>query len=301
MNGGVGARPATVLVVGCGLIGTSLALALHRARPGLVVHGVERSDVHRRQALATGAFAEVFPALPDLAETERGGRYELAVLAVPVDAACALLPATARLADVVMDVCSVKRPLVEAAEAAGLKAVFAPTHPMAGTADSGPAHARADLFDGRTWIVLDGWPACDAVTPWLEGTGARRVRLPSANDHDAAMASVSHGVHLASLSAMLAYCRTAGGRAGDWAMLAGPGFRDVTRLSRSGPDFWGPTLTANRDYVTVYLRALAEELNAFARALEEADGDALHQRLTEARMARLAWEEKVNHGGETTP
>jgi prephenate dehydrogenase len=301
VNGRDGARPASVLVVGCGLMGTSLALALHRARPGLVVHGVERSEVHRAQALATGAFAEVFPALPEPDEAERGGRYELGILAVPVDAACALLPATARLADVVMDICSVKRPVVEAAEDAGLKAVFAPTHPMAGTADSGPAHARADLFEGRTWIVLDGWPACEAVAPWLERTGARMVHLPSADDHDAAMASVSHGVHLASLSAMLAYRRTAGGRAGDWALLAGPGFRDVTRLSRSAPDFWVPTLTANRDHVTLYLRALAEELNAFARALDEADGDALHQRLTEARMARLAWEEKVNHDGETTP
>ncbi|MCL6515546.1 prephenate dehydrogenase/arogenate dehydrogenase family protein [Alicyclobacillus sp.] len=292
--------PESILVVGCGLIGTSFALALRRAVPGLVVHGVEASPQHRRQARETGAFTEVFAHLPSPETHPSGealppsGRYTLAVLAVPVDAACAMLSAVAPLAQRVTDVCSVKGPIVEAARRAGLGEVFAPTHPMAGTAASGPAHARADLFDGRTWIVLDGWPASSSVIPWLERTGARCVRLSGAEEHDRAMASVSHGIHLASLSAMLAYRETAGPRADAWGELAGPGFRDVTRLAASAPDFWVPTLMHNRWHVSAYLRTLAQVAGAFADILEQADEDGLHRRLSEARSARLAWEESVN-------
>ncbi|MBX5437072.1 MAG: prephenate dehydrogenase [Alicyclobacillaceae bacterium] len=287
-----GWRPRRVLVIGCGLVGTSFALALREA--GMAVDGVDINREHRETARRLGAVdavAEHWVHLPS-------ARYDLAVLAVPVDAACRALPEVAQVADVVMDVCSVKVPVCEVAEAHRLTDVFAPTHPMAGLAAAGPAAARASLFAGQTWLFIEGWPRCEQLHAVVESVGARPVRVESARYHDDAMAVVSHAVHLVSAAAMLASEDALGQAETDanWALLSGPGFRDVTRVSGAPAGFWVSTLLANREPVVAQIRRTSAWLERFADVLARADGDALHRLLSEAHEARKRWEELRERG-----
>ncbi|MCL6637037.1 MAG: prephenate dehydrogenase/arogenate dehydrogenase family protein [Alicyclobacillus sp.] len=275
----------SLLVVGCGLIGTSLALAMRRAWPEIRIAGVEAHPEHRQGALTRAAVEQVWSDLNAVTET-----FDLCVLAVPVDAACAMLPQASRCARWVMDVCSIKAPLVSAATAAGLTERFAPTHPMAGLASAGPYAAQADLFQGRSWILLSNWPACAAVAPIVQAVGAQVRWLASAAEHDQAMAAVSHGVHLISCAAARVYGQLAGERVADWVGLAGPGFRDVTRLAAAPPGFWMSTLLHNRAAVLPYLQAAIQTLDELVQGLTREDAQALTQWLLEAQEVRTAWE-----------
>ncbi|MCL6593712.1 MAG: prephenate dehydrogenase/arogenate dehydrogenase family protein [Alicyclobacillus sp.] len=284
---------ASLLVVGCGLMGTSLALAVRRAWPGIRIAGVEAHPDHRQSILARAAVDQVWPDLHAVTEV-----FDLCVLAVPADAACALLPQAARCARWVMDICSVKAPLTAAATAAGLTERFAPTHPMAGLASAGPDAAQAKLFQGRSWILLSNWPACAAVEPLVRSVGAQVRWLASADEHDQAMAAVSHGVHLISCAAAHVYGRLAGERAAAWAGLAGPGFRDITRLAAAPPGFWVSTLLHNRAAVLPYLQAASRTLDELAQALASENTQALTQWLLDAQEVRTAWE---RNGGLAWP
>ena len=294
--------PQSVLVIGCGLIGTSLALALRQAYPDCAIDGVEVFEQHRREAEKKGVFRTVYGDVPiHTGETGSGELkedvYDLAVVAVPVDAACAILPHLSGIAQWIMDVCSIKRPVCEAAKSAGLQAEFAPSHPMAGLSSAGPDQARGDLFTGRTWICLNHWPACRVVEPVLTALGARVVFLDSAEEHDAAMAAVSHGIHVVSLAAILAYAQAQDEAQAHWALLTGPGFRDVTRLSSSSSSFWISTLLENRDFVIPQIDRVQRELERFKQVLESGDPAQLKDILDESRQERLKWKEHTHDPG----
>lgn len=271
----------SVLVIGCGLIGTSLAMAWKKALPSIRICGVDVSEAHRTHVMNTGVFESVHATLP-------AASFDLVVLATPVDVACSKLPRVCTHATWVMDVCSVKHPLTQTALLGGHALRFAPTHPMAGNASEGPFQATPDLFVGRPWIFISGWPACDVVKPLLEVTGAHMVEVPSAEEHDVIMAAVSHGVHVSSLMTMLAFHQLqSDGQS--WAGFTGPGFQDVTRLSASPSSFWVSTLLANQANVLYALDSLSTQLSRFQTALRENDSTALQQLLDEAREAHSQW------------
>lgn len=281
-----GAWPRRVLVIGCGLLGTSFALALSQVRPDIRWTGIEPDAAHRERAAEVAPFAEMAGAIDALPDTVH---FDLAVLASPLNAACASLGPTAAVADTVMDLCSAKVPICQAAAELGLQARFAPTHPMAGIAAQGPGSARADLFVGQSWLVLRGWPALERVTPLLSALGANVIELEHASHHDEAMAVVSHAIHLTSLSAMLAFEDAQQASDARWAALTGPGFRDITRLAGSPTGFWVDVFTANSVAVRAQLARVVERLEAFDHALEQADEAALAHLLDEARSARERW------------
>lgn len=276
----------SVLICGCGLIGTSLAMAWRHAQLPLQIYGLESLPAHRAQALQTGAFLDIY-------ETPTIATYDLLVLATPVDIACAQLSAMDRQAKWVMDVCSVKQPLTDMAIALGRQQTFAPTHPMAGLAAEGPAQAAPAIFVNRPWLYLEEWSACTVVKPLLVATGAHVVPVASAHEHDAAMAAVSHGVHLASLMTMLMY-RELLPEGRTWADFTGPGFRDVTRLCASPSGFWASTLLANRENVLDALAAYGNQLEAFQSALKRGDATSLQCLLDAARAAHTQWRESHN-------
>jgi prephenate dehydrogenase len=278
--------PRTILVVGCGLIGMSFALAVKQRHPDIRLFGVEAHEPYRRTVQASGIFQEVLPNLP------KAGRFDWAVLATPVDVACGQLAAAAEVAEVILDVCSVKRDICRTAKALGLADRFAPTHPMAGLAAAGPAFARSDLFSGERWITFPAWRACSLVHPLLASLGAKIVHLPSPEAHDAAMAAVSHGIHVTSLSAMLAYESLKTRQTEPLASLTGPGFADITRLSASPSGFWVSTLSANRENVLEYIAELKQTLSAFERVLLDDDRQALAELLDQARSAHHVWREE---------
>ncbi len=280
--------PASAVIIGTGLIGTSVALAL-RSR-GVTVWLADADPAAARLAADIGA-GEILPGgwpAPDgepgrLADARRGAAIggpppgvstDIAVLAVPPAAVAATLAAAqARgLARWYTDVASVKsQPLAQAAALGCDLACFVPGHPLAGRERSGPAAARADLFLGRPWVVCHGpgIPAAGvAVVAALARACAAEPVLAGPAEHDAWVALVSHAPHVVS-AAMAA--RLTEARDGALA-LAGQGLRDVTRIAAGDTRLWRQILAANAAPVAHVLAAVGADLIAVAEELAEAAG-----------------------------
>ncbi|WP_433324750.1 prephenate dehydrogenase [Spirillospora sp. CA-294931] len=261
------ALPRRIVVVGTGLIGTSIALAMRER--GAEVYLTDRDASSLRMAVELDAGRP----LPD---DGFDGPAELAVLAVPPAAvAVTLLDAQKRgLAEVYTDVASVKAlPLDQAAELGCDLTTFVAGHPLAGSERSGPAAARADLFLGRPWAVCPaGTSSPEAVArveALVRACGAEPVTVEAAA-HDRAVALVSHGPHVVASSVA---ARLTG--ADDVALgLAGQGVRDVTRIAAGDPALWIGILTANAEPVADVLEAVATDLAVAASLLRDGSEEA---------------------------
>lgn len=274
-----------ILVVGGGLLGTSFALAVHRACPSLVVECVEPNPEHRARLNQHAAIAHVYD---DVRHIE--GEYDLAVLAAPPDVCIAYLQDVARCASIVIDVCSVKQAICQAAEELRLRGQFVPSHPMAGKAIEGPRAADDDLFRDRPWIFLEDWAPPARVVALVERIGARVTSIPSAEAHDAMIACVSHGIHVTSLAAMLASDEKRRQVYPSLEQVSGPAFWDITRLASSPSAFWADTLLQNRENVVSYLQTLREQIAKFEEAMRSQDREHLVDLLNRSRLARETWE-----------
>jgi prephenate dehydrogenase len=259
--------PASVIVIGTGLIGTSVALAL---RPqGVTVWLADSDPAAARLAADIGAGTVLPGDVPE--RPPPGGAADIAVLAVPPQAVAPTLARAqaAGLARWYTDVASVKSLPVRQARAAGCDmASFVPGHPLSGRERSGPAAARADLFLGRPWVICPDPPAPAAGLAAIEALaricGAEPVQV-SAAEHDRWVALVSHAPHV--LSAAMA-ARLAD--ASDGALsLAGQGLRDVTRIAAGDTGLWTQILAANAAPVADVLAAVAADLAAVAEALAD--------------------------------
>jgi prephenate dehydrogenase len=267
-----GTGPRRVVVIGTGLIGTSVALALRER--GADVWLADRDPAAARLAADIGA-GTLLPLAGQPWEEPAGGPADLAVLAVPPAAvAPALAEAQARnLARWYTDVASVKSFPLAAARARGCDlSSFVPAHPLSGRERSGPAAARADLFLGRPWVICpaaeNSEAAVAAVVDLARACGAEPV-LASAAEHDRWVALTSHAPHVVS-AAMAA--RLADSSDGALA-LAGQGLRDVTRIAAGDTALWTQILAANAAPVAEILAAVAADLAAAAEALAEGPPD----------------------------
>ncbi|HEU5421643.1 MAG TPA: prephenate dehydrogenase [Streptosporangiaceae bacterium] len=276
------------MVIGAGLIGTSVALAM-RAR-GARVWLADRDPAAAQLAADIGA-GQVLPdsltAAGDPAPAGRAGGLpaDMAVLAVPPAAVAAeLAAAQARgLARCYTDVASVKElPLARARDLGCDLASYVPGHPLSGRERSGPAAARADLFLGRPWVLCPGPDtapaAVAAATALALACGAQPVSLTAA-EHDRWVALVSHVPHLVAGGMAARLEHAPGGALG----LAGQGLRDVTRIAASDPGLWTQILTANAGPVAEILADVAAELQAAAAALariSSGDEDAVKELVT---------------------
>jgi len=245
-------------IAGLGLVGGSLARALTRA--GYCVVGIDRPAVGRR------AFrARAVAATATIDEAARGA--DLVVLAAPPRANRLLLrrlAANAPATLVVTDVTSVKAPICREAARLGLPA-FVGGHPMAGTESSGFAASSADLFHRRPWILVTGKApprAVSMVRSLVRAAGGRPVVM-DAIEHDRAMAFLSHLPQVVSWALLDAARRD--GVASRHLEVAGPAFRDMTRLARSPRPLWRQILTENRAEVTRALRAIRAGLGRVHR------------------------------------
>jgi prephenate dehydrogenase len=248
-----------VAVIGTGLIGTSIALALREH--GSAVWLSDEDPAAARLAADLGAGEPLPGTLPALAD--------VAVIAVPpVAVAATLAAAQARgLARCYTDVASVKQLPVSQARARGCDMTsYVPGHPMAGREKSGPAAARADLFLGRTWALCPApetsQAATDTVTALVRECGAVPLHAEAAA-HDRWVALVSHAPHLVA-AAMAARLEPAPATALD---LAGQGLRDVTRIAAGDSGLWTQIVSANAMPVAEVLVAVAADLAEAARVL----------------------------------
>ncbi|HEX4812647.1 MAG TPA: prephenate dehydrogenase [Nonomuraea sp.] len=253
----------SVLVIGCGLIGTSVALALRSA--GVCVTLADRDPRPLGQAVRMGAGA---------AWRDDAAPAQLVVIATPPSAVAAVLREAQErgLAAVYTDVASTKARILAEAERAGCDlTAYVPGHPMAGQEVSGPSAARADLFTGRAWALCPhpalSRHALSAVTMLVAACGARTA-LFAADVHDRYAAAVSHAplVVSAALAASFAGPDTAA------LPLAGQGLRDVTRIVGSPPELWRDILEHNAEPVADRLEAVAGELARVAAALRSPGG-----------------------------
>jgi prephenate dehydrogenase len=278
--------PEPVLVVGTGLLGTSLGLALRRR--GVEVLLTDRNPEHLRTASGLGA-GRVYD----------GGPVGLVVVAVPpdhvgVEIARALTDTDA----LVTDVGSVKTaPLRELDGVAGTER-YAGGHPMAGSERSGPLAATPTLFDGRPWAVTphegSGEAATVAVLALAEAAGASVVRL-SPEEHDAAVARMSHLPHLLSV---LVAGRLADAPA-DHLALSGQGVRDVTRVAGGDPVLWQQIVTANAAAVAGLLTQVRDQLDVLIDAVATGDRSSLGEILQRGVDGTHAIPGK--HGGPLRP
>jgi prephenate dehydrogenase len=285
-----------ILIVGLGLMGGSTALAIRERWPGVTTVGVDRADViaeaQAAGAIDTGA-TDIASALRDAALKDRGSQDAgpqkagsqdgahrdstiLVLLAAPVlqNIACLAEIATAKTPLLVSDLSSTKQAIVQAARALPDHITFLGGHPMAGAARGGFAHARADLFRGRPWILTPdtsdaggrsvslpgGGPLPGAALSRLQGfvsaLGAEPVVMDAA-EHDRVMAYVSHLPQIVASGLM----RTIGPRVGaDGLAVSGQGLADSTRLASSPAGVWTEICQTNAAPLGAALDALIADL-----------------------------------------
>ena len=279
----------TLAVVGVGLIGGSFAAALRRA--GLVgrVIGAGRRPETLAQAMSLGVIDEA------VTLTEAARQADFIFIAAPVGAFAPIFNALGPELNpdaLITDGGSTKQNVIVCARA-GLKdriAQVVPAHPMAGSHESGPAAASADLYAGRRVMltplaenrpqdvsrVQALWQACGAVVSTLDPA-----------QHDAVMASISHLPHWLAAFYMRHILQS-----DDIALrlaMAGPGFRDFTRIAQGSPEMWRDIFLANREAMLGELSALRGVMDQAEQALLNHDGTWLQDALQEAARARSDW------------
>lgn len=277
-------------LIGCGLMGGSFALALKKA--GLVqrVVGYSKSPSTTDRARQLGVIdVEAPSALLAVSGAD------IVLLAVPVAATEATLKAIKHLVTpdmLIMDVGSTKADVVRAAEHALRNQVgsFVPAHPITGREVSGVEHADADLYSGRQVILT---PTERTLTVQLKKAEAVwsalgcRVSSMSPEAHDAAFAAVSHLPHVLAFAMMNSIMGQA--QADDFLSLAGPGFRDFTRIAASEPKMWRDILIANREELVAQSQLFRNALTHIEQAMTDGNTQALEDMLSLASETRSHW------------
>jgi len=271
----------SVRIVGSGLIGTSIGLGL--VQRGVQVQMVD-SDV-KSQSLANDLVGGASISNPDLV-----------VLAMPTSQLAAVIREENQLnpQSTFIDVGSVKNEVVLYIETiSGLSKRFLPTHPMAGREIGGASSARADLFQGRSWILT---PSADVdstsrelVLELIENLGATPIEL-SALDHDRAVARISHLPQIA--SSLIAKQLT--GTPPEWMELAGQGLRDTTRIAGSDESLWKEIIYSNRNQLQQLLINLQNDVQSMIDSLE--DPQQIAQLIAQGRAGKALIPGK--HGGK---
>lgn len=276
-----------VAVVGCGLVGTSVAMAATRVDDQ--VRGWDPDpEVLRRSAGRSG-----LSAADSLAEAV-GGADVVCVCTPTADIPQLVAEALRAAPDaVVSDTGSVKVQVMDEVEAsidAALTHRFVGGHPMAGSERTGPDAASASLIDAAVWVLtpsVRSEPAeVDRLRAWVGRLGAHPVVM-DAETHDRVVATVSHLPQVVSTALMGLATREQEG-VPETLMLAAGGFRDLTRLAASNPELWAGILRANRDQLARAIDLFISDLASIRDHLADPDGDALESILGAATMARLA-------------
>ena len=253
-----------VLIIGTGLLGTSLALALRTADVEVQLSDTSPTSLALARDMGAGTPHDKHSPEP-----------QIVVVATPPDVTADVVVAqlSAHPNAVVTDVASVKeRVVAEVRARAGAEARrYVGSHPMAGRERSGAGSADSDLFAGRPWVVVgqDSDPEAElAIRNLAVDVGATPVRM-GASEHDAAVAAVSH---MPQLIASLVAARLE--ELGESALaLSGQGLRDVTRIAASDPRLWSAIVVGNAGPVADLLRRISDDLSALIKGIEAAACD----------------------------
>ncbi|HVU61723.1 MAG TPA: prephenate dehydrogenase [Mycobacteriales bacterium] len=273
-----GEQGGRLLVVGTGLIGTSVGLAARAA--GYDVFLANRDAARLAVAIEVGAGAAWDGSTP----------VDLAVVGLPpavLAAEIGRLQSTG-VATTITHVCSVQlQPQLEVEALIDGWPGFVGSHPVAGRERSGPHHATADLFQDRPWVVCptetSGQRSVEAVSALARACGARVSQMPAA-DHDALLARLSHAPQLVASALAAALV----GLDPDDVALAGSGLRDTSRIADSDPHLWAEVVAANPNGIAAALDAVLEPLVALRAGLAagEPAADAVRALVERGRTGR---------------
>jgi cyclohexadieny/prephenate dehydrogenase len=276
-----------VAIIGLGLIGGSVGLAVAQHLPGARTTGYDADPATRARAAERGLVGRVFETAADAVR-----EADLVIFCVPpgamgnaageiVDA----LPADA----VVSDVGSCKQSVAAALTRALPGRAVIPAHPVAGTEHSGPDAGFATLFHHR-WCIIT--PPADAdptlvarLHAFWEALGAR-VETMDAQHHDLVLAVTSHLPHLIAYTIVGTASDLEEITRGEVIKYSAGGFRDFTRIAASDPTMWRDVFLANKDAVLEMLQRFSEDLTALQRAIRWGDGDALFDLFSKTRAIR---------------
>ncbi|MBP8287317.1 MAG: prephenate dehydrogenase/arogenate dehydrogenase family protein [Rhodoferax sp.] len=277
-------------LIGCGLMGGSFALALKQA--GLVkrVVGYSKSPTTTERARQLGVIdVEAPSALLAVSGAD------IVLVAVPVSASEATFKSIRHMVTpqmLIMDVGSTKGDVVAAAEI-GLRdqlGSFVPAHPIAGKEQAGIEHADVNLYRDRQVILTPVEKTLKTQLGRAEqvwrALGSKVVQMSPAA-HDAAFAAVSHLPHLLAFALMQSINHQ--DRGAEFLSLAGPGFRDFTRIAASDPKVWRDIFLGNRDELLRQSRALVVQLQALEVLVADGQGAALEEAIAKASSSRSQW------------
>ena len=281
-----------VVIIGLGLIGASVAEAAGRAWPDVRLTGVDIDGVTlalaREKGIVHTACTPDDPAFRAALE----GDADLVVLATPAEADDRYFEAIAEsgYGGIVTDTASTKERIAASAQRLlRYPERFVPGHPMAGAEVSGIEGARADMFQGAYWVLcpdedtpVDYLPA---LHEFITGLGARVIVIPR-EQHDRAVAVVSHVPHFVASALVTLASRAAGDGQQSIMRLAAGGFKDTTRIAAGSPSLWCGIAFDNQAQLAAGLRETQEILGTFIDALERRDRSALTALLKEAAEVR---------------
>jgi prephenate dehydrogenase len=277
-------------IIGCGLMGSSFALAMKRA--GLVkrIVGYSKSPSTTAKALQLGVIdVEAASALQAVSGSD------IVLIAVPVAATEGTFKAIKHMITpdmLIMDVGSTKSDVVEAAQRilGSLVGSFVPAHPIAGKEVSGVENADVNLYKNRQVIFT---PIGRTLTAQLSRAQmvwtalGSNVQSMSPEAHDAAFAAVSHLPHLLAFSMMSSIASQK--NSDDFLELAGPGFRDFTRIAASDPEMWHDIFMANRTQLLAQIDIFKQTLQGFEDSIIANDSQKLEAAIAAASKVRAQW------------
>jgi prephenate dehydrogenase len=278
-----------VTLIGVGLLGGSLGMALRKRKLAGEVHGFVRRQTSIAECTRAGAVDTATTDLKSALEnsdlvvfcTPLAQMHELAELAAPEVKKEAL----------VTDVGSVKALLVQRLERvfSAHGAVFVGSHPMAGSERMGVGAARADLFMNAACVVTPG-PASppgkiDEAEELWRAVGGRTLRM-SPERHDELVSRSSHLPHVIAAQ-LAAYVLEAGGT--DQGKLCATGFRDTTRIAAGSPEMWRDIVMMNRAQMKIALKEFGSRLAEFQRLLDQNDPARIEEFFEHAKALREAW------------
>ncbi len=286
-----------ISILGLGLMGGSLGLALKKFAPSIRVAGYARREETRVSAISLGAVDEAFP---DPVEAARGAGIVIAC--VPVQT----IPRIVRAAipglspgAVMTDVGSTKAKLCAelSAEVSDAGGRFVGAHPIAGSELQGLDAARADLYRGAVVIVTPGENEKDqaALVSRMWATMGATVVSMRPEEHDRMLAKTSHLPHMVAVT--LAASVAQGGEFENKSVFCGPGFHDTTRVAAGSPQVWLDILRTNQEGVYRELASFRDHLDQVLSWLDEKDFDALDSFLKASKKAKERLAENSNCPG----
>ncbi len=280
-------RIERVAIIGLGLIGGSVGLAVRDMLPDVATTGWDADGGVRTRAADRGLVGSVCETVAETVEDA-----DLVVFCVPVGAigyAAEAIAPHLKPGTIVSDVGSSKRSVGEALTAALPDAIVVPAHPVAGTEKSGPEAGFPELFRHRWCILTPGkdapQDAVDAVSAFWEGLGAK-VEIMDADHHDLVLAVTSHIPHLIAYTIVGTASDLEDVTRGEVIKYSAGGFRDFTRIAASNPTMWRDVFLTNRDAVLEVLGRFTEDLSLLQRAIRNGDGDTLFDLFERTRTIR---------------